>query len=186
MSNMPKKRVLIIIDGSNFYNRKKELAIKKHTLNKFNYSRFADWLAEENKIVGRNYYIGVVRAEAGDARGQELRANQQRLFSHLTSPTQKFNVVRGVLMKSDSVYHEKGVDVRMAVDLVVGACEDKYDIAILVSSDTDLVPAINLARRKGKQVVYVGFSHKPTYALQKNSDLSRLITKTELEQFIDP
>jgi len=182
---MPKEKVLIVIDGNNFYNRKKELGVKRHHLTQFNYKKMADWLADGGRIICRNYYIGVVRADRTDEHGQRLRSKQQQLFSHLTSAAQKFNVVRGVLMKSDGIYHEKGVDVRMAVDIVAGALQDTYDRVVILSSDTDLIPAIDLARKKGKKVTYVGFSHKPAYALQKNSDLSRLITKSELEQFIE-
>ncbi|MDQ1700200.1 MAG: hypothetical protein QOG34_2063 [Frankiaceae bacterium] len=38
---------------------------------------------------------------------------------------------------------EKGVDVALAVDMVVMAVRGEYDIAILVSADTDLRPAVN-------------------------------------------
>ncbi len=37
---------------------------------------------------------------------------------------------------------EKGIDVAIAVDMVRLAMEQAYDAAILVSSDTDLMPAI--------------------------------------------
>jgi NYN domain len=37
---------------------------------------------------------------------------------------------------------EKGVDVALAVDFVVMAVTRVYDVGILVSTDTDLVPAL--------------------------------------------
>jgi uncharacterized LabA/DUF88 family protein len=185
LSSMATERAIIIIDGNNFYNRKKELGVRKHPLQKFNYHRLAEWLLEGRILTHAGYYIGVVRALPGDTHGQQLRSKQQQLFAHLSNPSQGYQVVRGMLMKAGGIYHEKGVDVRMAVDLVTGACEDTYDTAIIISSDTDLVPAIQLVRNKGKKVIYVGFSHRPTYALQKNADESRLITKTDLESFID-
>ncbi len=160
------------------------MTVKRHRLADFDYKSLAKWLAEDRRIICRNYYIGVVRPAAEDVHGQQLRRKQQQLFAHLESAEQKFNVIRGVLMKTDGKYHEKGVDVRMAVDIVAGAYTDQYDTVVLVSSDTDLIPAINLARKKKKKVIYVGFSHKPSYGLQKNTDYSRLITKNEIEQFI--
>lgn len=181
---MKKEKVLVVIDGNNFYNRKKELSVKKHRLADFDYKSFVSWLAEDRRIICRNYYIGVVRATPDDNSGQHLRRKQQQLFSHLESADQKFNVIRGVLMKTDGKYREKGVDVRMAVDIVAGAYTNQYDTVVLISSDTDLIPAINLARKKNKKVIYIGFSHKPSYALQRNADFSRLITKNEIEQFI--
>lgn len=40
-------------------------------------------------------------------------------------------------------HEEKQTDINIAIDLVTGAFQNKYDKAILVSGDTDLVPAIN-------------------------------------------
>lgn len=108
--------------------------------------------------------------------------NQQRLVGMLVRDG--WTVELGDLLKTDGVYHEKGVDVRMAVDLLVGAYEDHYDTAILVSSDTDLIPAIIKVRTMGKKVEYVGFSHKPSHALITHSDIRRLLTKEDINPFI--
>lgn len=89
-------------------------------------------------------------------------------------------------MKSDGVYHEKGVDVKLAVDLLVGAYEDIYDEAIVISSDTDLIPAIDKSRQLGKSVEYIGFAHQPSLALQRYSTLSRLLIKEEFLPFVAP
>ena len=45
----------------------------------------------------------------------------------------------------------------MAVDMLIATYENQCDRIILVSSDTDLLPAIKQAKRKGKEVEYVGF-----------------------------
>lgn len=47
---------------------------------------------------------------------------------------------------------EKGVDVALAVDLVMMAARHEYDVAIVFSSDTDLLPALEavLALRPGE------------------------------------
>lgn len=37
---------------------------------------------------------------------------------------------------------EKGIDVQIAVDFVRGAIEDKFDVGVLFSCDTDLLPAL--------------------------------------------
>ncbi len=64
-------------------------------------------------------------------------------------------------MQNNGKYHEKGVDVQLAVDILIGAYEDLYDRAILISSDTDLIPAIQKVKQLGKQIEYIGFSHQP-------------------------
>ena len=104
-------------------------------------------------------------------------ADQQKLISNLQKSG--FKIGFGHMLKTDR-YHEKGVDVLMAVDLLIGAYEDLFDTAILVTSDTDLIPAIDKVRERGKKIEYVGFSHKPSYALIAHSDIRRLLLKEDL------
>ncbi|MEK7123236.1 MAG: NYN domain-containing protein [Patescibacteria group bacterium] len=173
-------RALIIIDGSNFYHRLKEAEL--HSLLSFGYNAFATFLTRGHLLVSARYYIGAIREEQGNEKSRKLMSNQRKLSGFLKKSG--FEVCFGDLLKNDGVYHEKGVDVRMAVDLLVGAYENLYDIAIIVSSDTDLIPAIMKVRSMGKKVEYVGFSHKPSHALITHSDIRRLLSKEDLEQFI--
>lgn len=87
-------------------------------------------------------------------------------------------------MKQDKDYKEKGVDVKLAVDILDMAYQDKYDTAIIVSSDTDLIPAIIRAKELGKKIEHIGFSHKPSFGMQHHADLTRLLSRIELEQFL--
>lgn len=52
---------------------------------------------------------------------------------------------------------EKGVDTRIATDLVSLAWENAYDIAVLVSADQDFVPAAEYLQNKGIKVIHGGF-----------------------------
>ncbi len=175
-----KERVFLIIDGSNFYHRVKSFRFKKDLL-EFDYSKFALWLVRHRTAVLKNYYIGVVRANTNDQKAQTLRKNQQRLFAKLA--LNKWKVARGYILRSGKEYHEKGVDVQMAVDILIGAYENMYDTIIVVSSDTDLIPALKKVRVMKKKIEYIGFSDKPSYALITHSDVRRLLTKEDMEQF---
>lgn len=175
-----KKKVAIYIDGSNLYNKLKELKIPNTT--EFDYLGLCKFLSRNRKIISCRYYVGVVRVKENNPKGQELRMRQQKLFNNLTK--QNFVIKRGYLMESNGKYHEKGVDVKLATDLLVGAYEDIYDTAILVSSDTDLIPAIKKVRYLGKEIEYIGFSHQPSFGMQKNATLSRLLLKEDLKPFI--
>ena len=129
------------------------------------------------------YYIGVVRAKPGDPKAEAMKNQQVNLFNNLQSKRQRFMVHRGYIMENHGVYHEKGVDVKIAVDLLTGAYENSYDTAILLSSDTDLIPAIQKVRALGKAVEYIGFAHRPSLGLQKHVTLSRLLIRAEIEPF---
>jgi len=174
------EKVFIIIDGSNFYHRLKETGLEN--LLNFNYAKFEQFLLTKRKLILKKYYIGVVRTEEGNPKSYEMWKNQRILLGKLQKEGWKIGF--GQLLKTSEGYHEKGVDVLISVDLLVGAYENLYDTAILVSSDTDLIPAIEKVRLKGKKVEYIGFSHKPSYGLIKNSDIRKLLTKEDLMSFL--
>jgi hypothetical protein len=52
---------------------------------------------------------------------------------------------------------EKGVDTAIATDMIRLAWEDAYDVAILVTSDADLKPAVEFLGQKGVKVIQAGF-----------------------------
>ncbi len=170
------KRVFLLIDGSNFFFKFKELRLGRYE--SFDFSKLVGRLVGGNKLVAARYYVGRVRQD-GSEKADKMVANQQRIFGNL----KKFGItyVLGYLLKSDGKYHEKGVDVQMAVDMMEAAYEDLCDRIILVSSDTDLAPAIAKARSKGKIVEYVGFSHKPSVAMVSFCSESTLLKKEDLE-----
>lgn len=176
-----KQRCIILIDGSNFYFKLKDL--KLENLISFDFASFAKTLAKDAKISSSVYYIGKIKTD-GSEKSNRMLANQQKLFAHLKKSNFKYSL--GYLLKSDGKFHEKGVDVNIAVDILVATYENICDTIILVSSDTDLLPAVKKAKEKGKKVEYVGFSHQPSVAMVANCTSSRLLTKDDLSPFISP
>ncbi len=138
-------------------------------------------LSGENAIVSSTYYVGRIRTD-GTEKTKTLFDNQQRLLGHLKNHHLRYAL--GYLLKTGDVYHEKGVDVNIAVDVLSAAYENRCDRIILVSSDTDLLPAVNKAKAKGKIVEYVGFSHKPSVAMVARCNESRLLKKDDLLPFL--
>lgn len=45
-------------------------------------------------------------------------------------------------------HEEKETDVHIAARIVVDACEDRYDRAVLITADSDLVPALNIVKSR--------------------------------------
>ena len=105
-----------------------------------------------------------------------------KLLHHLAQHNYRYSL--GYLMKSDGVFHEKGVDVEIAVAMLVTAYDDVADRIILVSSETDLLAAIKKAQEKGKVVEYIGFSHQPSWALIAKCSKSRLLDKADLQRSV--
>lgn len=56
------KRAFVFIDGGNFYFKLKDLTSKlnsKYSLLDFNFRKFAEWLAQSNKLMEIHYYTRV-------------------------------------------------------------------------------------------------------------------------------
>lgn len=180
------KKAFVFIDGGNFYFKLRELTSKlngKYSLIDFNFREFSEWLVKPNELADVRYYLGVVRRERNNPKSEKLYADQQRLIGKLQQ--QNINITFGhVIRHPDKTHHEKGVDVRLAVEMIRFARENKYDIAYLISSDTDLVAAVEEVRAFGKKVQYVGIPKGQSYGLSSVADDVRLLRPEEIEQFL--
>src|SRR5258706_6001606 len=52
---------------------------------------------------------------------------------------------------------EKGVDTLIATDMIRLAWEGAYDVGVLATSDSDLVPAVQFLRLRARKIVQAGF-----------------------------
>lgn len=106
---------------------------------------------DRRQLVGVSVYRGVPtpkRDSKGAAAAQrQIHAWQQEA---LTRPR-----LRPLNYRTDPP-REKGVDVQLAIDVAAGAIRDEYDVAVVFTADTDLLPAIELvAEMKGHGAVEV-------------------------------
>lgn len=92
------------------------------------------------------YYTGLVGEEA------EVDEVEGKLKGLWFEP-RVFKIPRGSEESFDRV------DVQLATDLVGNAHRDNYDAAVLVGGDDDYVPAVEEAKRQGKNVFLGAFDH---------------------------
>jgi uncharacterized LabA/DUF88 family protein len=175
-----KEKVAIYIDANNFfrYLKDKEISFPKGV--KFDYDKFLKHLVKGRELVSKRYYVGIARNIDGSEKSQKIVSGQQKFLSAMAA--QGFIIKRGRVMY-DGKIREKGTDVKIAVDLVIGAADNLYDTAILVSSDTDLIPAVKYLKYKGKKFEYIGFSHSPSLGMQKFANFSILLTPEDINGF---
>lgn len=179
-----KERVAVYIDGSNFYGYLKDKQIGFLRGSKFNFKEFVDFLVgEKRELVSKRYYTGVFRNLDGSEKSANLVGGQQKFFTNIEKDG--FVIKRGRIMPIGNSYKEKGTDVKISVDLIVGAVDNLYDAAILISSDTDLIPAIRYIKYKKKKLEYVGFAHSPSLGIQKYADISRLLLPEDIGKFTE-
>lgn len=180
-----KRKSAVFIDGSNFYFKMRTLIPEKTDFIGYHYQELVKHLvSDDEQIVFIGYYVGVVRdtkRTKNHEKALELIQDQQRLFQQLRY--QQIELVKGYLLERDGRFFEKGVDVRLAVDIVTMAQDRKYDVGYVISSDTDLIPAMQAAQARKRQIVHVGFEHQPSLALIRCSDRSVMISRREAERF---
>ena len=172
------ERVVVYIDGGNFYRRLKEVKDVRKGI--FNYTRFVEFLIDNRTLVSKRYYVGIVRNIDDTAKSKRMVENQQKFLTEIEK--EGFVVKRGRIVYTHGI-REKGVDVKLATDLIIGAVDNLYDTAIVVSSDTDLIPALKYISFRRKKIEYVGFSHKPSLGIIKNADSNILLRSQEIQMF---
>jgi uncharacterized LabA/DUF88 family protein len=181
-------KAIIFIDGNNFYYKIKEVISDKegiYRLLDLHYKNFAQNLVKDNLLVDIRYYIGAVKRQAGTdkEKSEKMYSGQQRLIAKLHN--HGVQVILGSLIQHpDKSFHEKGVDVRLAVEMIRLARENRYDVAYLLSSDTDLVPAVEEVHSFNKKVVYVGMPKGQSFGLTKASDDTILLREEDILPFI--
>jgi len=74
---------------------------------------------------------------------------------------------------------QKGVDMRIGIDVATLSLKKHVDRIILISGDMDMIPAMKLARREGVQVVVVELDgRKVSQEMVEDADVLRCITAT--------
>lgn len=69
---------------------------------------------------------------------------------------------------------EKGVDVGLAVRIVAEA-NPKAEV-VVVSADTDLLPAFKAATKLGAKLIHIGYEYRPIASLSRAASATRTIT----------
>jgi hypothetical protein len=69
-------------------------------------------------------------------------ATQRRMAAWVAESPEKVEVFPRPLRYPPPQGREKGIDVELAIDLVRLALDDEYDVAVLMSTDTDLKPPL--------------------------------------------
>lgn len=81
-------------------------------------------------------------------------------------------------------HEEKRTDVNIALQIVCDAFDDKYDTAILVSGDTDMIPAVEMLKSMGlnKKIGVLFPPGRGTNELRNAVDFSKNIKPADLRK----
>ncbi|MFQ5880772.1 MAG: NYN domain-containing protein [Dehalococcoidia bacterium] len=143
---MADERVMVYIDGSNLYHSLKHYC-KRTDLD---FDGFSRRLAAGRQLV-RTYYYNSPKDQGKEP---EQYADQQKWFEYIRQvPYTELRLGRLVYRDWPKVApYEKGVDVRLATDMLVHGFRNNYDTVILVSGDNDFSDALQAVKELGKHV----------------------------------
>lgn len=131
--------------------------------------KIAERLVEKRKNGGELHSVRVFRGRPVPAY-QPRAASANDIQAAAWSADKRVQVVRRdlkyeLLDNGDRPAREKGIDVALATSLVAGALDSDFDVAIVFSCDTDLLPALELvfARRLAHLEIACWTGSKPLW-----------------------
>jgi uncharacterized LabA/DUF88 family protein len=186
---------VLFIDGENFKGKIRSVfkgAKKdKPVWHQYGFKGLLDKVLKDIPITRAVFYFARVKEHPeSKEKSKELIEEQRLLKTHLEK--NGFEVVlsgrvRGQMEqiggKRALVFKEKGVDVKIAVDMVTTACDKAADEIILASSDSDLQPAIKETMQRKVKCVYLGFESQPNKGISYTTDRTILIRNSEVVEF---
>ena len=183
-------KCILFIDGENFLHKVEEV-LKEEGINKatvdlasIDLNKLFKGPLKSFKISAKIFYTARLHLHKDTKKKSgELIRIQRKLRNSLARKGYEFVIagnVRAQKVNNKIVFREKGVDVKVAVDLVSLACDKKLDTAILCSSDSDLQPAVQELRDRGVEVIYLGFGINPNKGLTYTTNRTILLRNTEV------
>jgi uncharacterized LabA/DUF88 family protein len=159
----------------------------------YNFSGLLNNVLSGINIDRKIFYFGkMLKHKETKDKSDELIEKQRSLKSALE--TQGFEVilagrVRGHIERcvkghETLTFKEKGVDVKIAVDMISMAYHDELKLAIIASSDSDLQPAIKELENKGVERIYLGFENFVNKGLTFTTNRTILIRNAEVLEFM--
>jgi uncharacterized LabA/DUF88 family protein len=187
--------IVLFIDGENFKGKIrsvfKESGKDKPVWHQYDFQGLFSKVLAGIPITRKVFYFARIKEhQESKEKSKELIEEQRLLKTHLEK--QGFEVVlsgrvRGQMEhfgdKRTLVFKEKGVDVKIAVDMVVAACDKTVAEIILASSDSDLQPAIQEIKVRDVRCVYLGFETQPNKGISYTTNRTILIRNSEIMEF---
>lgn len=178
------KRVAVFIDGSNFYNGLRDNIGRMDV----DFHRFGRKLSEmaEGELLRIYYYNARVDPDFDPDNYEK----QQRFITHLAHTPHLtlrlgklvYYQVRGEDAGRKHYAVEKGLDVKLAIDLVRLAVNRACEVAVIVSGDKDLAEVVEYGKEMGLEVVSAFFPRGLSESLATRADKVFYLNEESLEE----
>ncbi|MBI2464628.1 NYN domain-containing protein [Candidatus Shapirobacteria bacterium] len=191
--------VALFIDGENLRHYVEKVLLEngfkkyEYSILSVNFEKMFQQALKGLNITNKTYYSAKLQSIPETEVISKLLIEKQRfLKTKLEKQGYTFMIsgtVRPQFVEKDGKkkidFKEKGVDVRIAVDLIKAAVDKEYKTVVLCSSDSDLQPAIKEARNRGLEIVYLGFELQPNKGLTFTTNKTILLRGSEIVDAVD-
>ena len=122
---------------------------------KIDYAKLASKLAGNIEILRTYYYNCLPYQQTPPTPEEALRLSQAQKFHSVLRSLPRFEVREGLLVyrgsdkKGKPIYIQKGIDIQIGVDLVLLSAKQQISHAVLIAGDSDLIPALVIAKNEG-------------------------------------
>ncbi|WXT99673.1 MAG: D-alanine--D-alanine ligase [Catillopecten margaritatus gill symbiont] len=180
MQNKIKQRAIVYIDGFNLYNGIRQFGQKYKWLD---IESLSQSFVEEGVALEKTKFF------TAKLNGNNKAVNNQKTYlSALTKHCKNTNIIYGYFSKARKCkfcnhknFVEKQTDVNIACEMIKDAYLDNFDIAYLVSGDSDLLYPIEEIKRLGKHIIIASPTHRKSKKLNEIAHGSFEITGNYLE-----
>lgn len=149
-------RAEIFVDGTNFDIAARQLVHASIDIPKF--ARTIVHKVSQSHLLVKLHYCTAPAADPSSGQQRFEQAYFARLEeAHSVDLVLGRHVVVGRDRNGRKQYAEKHTDVNVAILMMEGACDDRYDTAIIISGDSDMVPVMKRVRERGKRVAWCYF-----------------------------
>jgi len=163
------QRIAVFIDGSNLYHALRS-NFKRYDLN---FAEFTNKLCGSRRLF-RTYYYNVLQ----DPTQRPDAFREQQEFLDILHRTPYLEVRLGSTKLAQGIPVEKGIDIMLATDLLYFAWNDFYDVAVLVSGDSDFAYALQAVKNMGKHVEVAYFESGTSKDLLNVTDDRHLLDQS--------
>ncbi len=171
-------RVMIFVDGSNLYTSLKNIGEEWGEKLRLDYVKLFKFITRGRRLIRVYYYLPVPPKEY-DPAGYESQMNFADTIKKICRK-HNINIDLKITMLKWKTIHcpdgpmrkliEKGVDVRIASDMLSLAFHNAYDVAILLSGDSDFVEVVEEIKHQGKIVENAVFREASSKELRDACD----------------
>ena len=174
------KRAVVFVDGNNWYHNAKSLIGKPRVVD---LTKLSKLVCEKFDLdfVEIRYYNSVPDIELGEEnyyKHMVFLAGLRR--KGLVVNTRRLKIIK---VNGKKLRVEKGVDVMISSDMIdLCLIKEKCDVCVLITGDADFLPAMNLIKEQGKEVITSSVSRGYSRDLRSGNFRYLVLKRNDLEK----